>query len=487
MEEIWTTLAAMFRAWTGMIVPDTMRATAVRELGRMADHAGSHPLPFLQTLNDDAEARQELLDRIGLGTTWFLREEAGLAALVARLSQLGPRDEPVLVWSAGCSSGEEPYSLAMAMLEAGVHGRILATDLNRRALWRGIEGRYPRRTLTRLPAHWRARYFEDAGPGMARVTDAVRHCVTFELHNFRTEHALPPGWHRFDAVVCRNVLIYFDREEAVELVDRLAARCRPGGYLLLSAVERPLFWMSNVAVDREAAELVQISRPRPSSPSIRVPVPVPPRAGGDGAAHGRGSLEREPRGRPRAAGAAARAVPDDLIRPGDLLRPDVLIRPDDLIRPRNPDDPAELDNLDDLDGPDDLDDLIRRAGAAELAGRLDDALALVERAVARAPLAATAHVARGLLLKRAARVQEAIDAFRAARFLDAHAWLAPYQLALCLEATGEPAEAEEAYRHALAVIEAGGPPGLARASVAIEALATTVAEVCRNRVGTRDA
>jgi chemotaxis protein methyltransferase CheR len=476
MEEIWHTLAAMFRAWTGMIVPDTMRATAVRELARMADHAGSQPIAFLRTLNDDAEARQELLDRIGLGTTWFLREEAGLAALVGRLSQLGPRDEPVLVWSAGCSSGEEPYSLAMAMLEAGVHGRILATDLNRRALRRGIEGRYPRRTLTRLPAHWRARYFEDAGPGMARVTEAVRRCVTFELHNFRTEHALPPGWHRFDAIVCRNVLIYFEREEAVELVDRLAARCRPGGYLLLSAVERPLFWMSNVAVARETAELVQISRPRPSSPSIRVPVPVHARAAGDAAA-GPGSLERKPRGRPRAAVAATRVVPDDLsrlsrlLRPDDLLRSDALMRPDGLIRPE------ELDNLNDLLG---------RAGAAEQAGRLDDALVLVDRAVARAPLAAVAHLARGLLLKRAARVHEAIDAFRAARFLDAHAWLAPYQLALCLEAIGEPTEAEEAYRHALGVIEAGGPAGLARSSVAIETLATTVAEVCRNRVGARD-
>src|SRR5690606_28928652 len=126
--------------------------------------------------------------------------------------------------------------------------------------------------------------------------------------------------------------------------------------------------------------------------------------------------------------------------------------------------------------------LLDRAQAAEQAGRMDEALALLDQAVARAPLAATAHLARGLLLKRATRTREAIDAFRAARFLAPRAWLAPYQLALCLEAMGEPTEAAEAYRHALGVIEAGGPPGLASASLAIEALATTVAEVCRNRV-----
>jgi chemotaxis protein methyltransferase CheR len=494
MEEIWQTLAALFRAWTGMIVPDTMQATAVRELVRMADHAGSQPMAFLQTLDDDAEARQELLDRIGLGTTWFLREEAGLTALVSRLSQHGSRDEPALVWSVGCSSGEEPYSLAMAMLEAGVNGRILATDLNRRALRHGIDGRYPRRSLARLPAHWRARYFEDAGPGTARVTDAVRRCVSFELHNLRTEHTLPSGWHRFDAIVCRNVLIYFDRDEAVEIVERLAARCRPGGYLLLSAVERPLFWMSNVVVDRDTAELVQVSR-RTSSPSIRVSVPVHEPGTSDAAASPGSPGERELQSRPRTAEPATHAEPDDVrraSRPIGLMATGATGRasaPGEPARPNHVNHAPPVDHLDDLerlDGPADLVGLIGRAGVAEQAGRLDEALALIDSAVARAPLAAAAHLARGLLLKRAARVPEAIDAFRAARFLDAHAWLAPYQLALCLEATGEHTEAEEAYRHALGVIEAGGPPGLASPSAAIEALATTVAEVCRNRVGSRD-
>lgn len=438
--EIWQTLAALFRSWTGMVVPDTMQAAAVREVMRMAADAGSQPMAFLRSLNEDAEARQELLDRIGLGTTWFLRERAGLLALVDRLSQTAARQEPALIWSAGCSSGEEPYSLAMALLEAGVSARILATDLNRRALWRGIEGGYSSRALARLPAHWRARYFEDTGPDTARVTDALRRCVTFELHNLRTDGALPPGWHRFDAVVCRNVLLYFEREEALEIVDHLAARCRPGGYLLLSAVERPLFWMSNAAAAGDTAELVQVPLPRPASPAAPLARPSmpfqeqPPASGAGAASGGPGGPGREgparlPRGTPSGTG-----------------------------------------------------DLLDRAEAAEETGRLDEAMALLDAAVARAPLAATAHLARGLLLKRVTRTREAIDAFRAARFLDAHAWLAPYQLALCLEAAGEHKEAEEAYRHALGVIEVGGPPGLAKTSLAIEALATTVAEVCRNRV-----
>ena len=434
MEEIWQALAALFHAWTGIIVPDTMRAAAVREVLQMAEAAGSEPMPFLRSLDDDAEARQEILDRIGLGTTWFLREQAGLFALVDRLTPLATRAEPLLIWSAGCSSGEEPYSLAMALLEARVPARILATDFNRRALWRGIEGNYPWRALARLPAHWRTRYFDDAGPKLARVNEATRRCVRFELHNFRTDGALPPGWQRFDAVVCRNVLIYFAREEAIALLARLAGRCRAGGYLLLSAVERPLFWMSKLGTVSDTAELIQVPFPGPANPTA----PPMPRA--------------SPRNARSGAGVPATPVSFD--------------------------GPARLARAAATGG----DDLLDRAEAAEQIGQMDEALMLLDAAVARAPLAATAHLARGLLLKRATRVTEAVAAFRAARFLDAHAWLAPYQLALCLEATGEHTEAEEAYRHTLGVIEAGGPPGLAKPSLAIEALATTVAEVCRDRV-----
>jgi chemotaxis protein methyltransferase CheR len=437
-EEIWQTVAGLFLSWTGMVVPDTMRAAAVREVLRMAGDAGSAPMPFLRSLNEDAEARQELLDRVGLGTTWFLREQGGLLALVDRLAPLAAREEPVLVWSAGCSSGEEPYSLAMALLDAGVSARILATDLNRRALWRGVEGSYPTRALARLPAHWRARYFEDTGPETARASEALRRCVTFELHNFRADRALPAGWNRFDAVVCRNVLIYFERGEAIELLDRLAGRCRAGGYLLLSAVERPLFWMSKLATATDAAELIQVPPPRPPSPLAPLARPSVPfqeqLVSGSGGPAASGALDRDGAARPPKATTTS---PDDLLD---------------------------------------------RAEAAEQIGRMDEAMALLDAAVARTPLSAMAHLARGLLLKRVTRIREAIDAFRAARFLDSQAWLAPYQLALCLEASGEHKEAEEAYRHTLGAIEAGGPPGLAKTSLAIEALATTVAEVCRNRV-----
>ncbi|WP_428268145.1 CheR family methyltransferase [Haliangium sp.] len=437
---LWKLIEARFRSWTGMIVPDTMRPTAIRAVTTMAAQAGVQPDVLLHELEHDAGRRQHLLDAIGLGTTWFLREEAGLFALVEHLASVIPVGQTALVWSAGCSSGEEPYSLAMALTDAGLNAQILATDINRRSLRRAFDGIYPRHAVRRLPPRWRARFFESAGRDSVRVSEHIRSAVTFELHNIHTELRLPSGWHRFDAVVCRNVLIYFDRDEAIELIDRLARRCRPGGYLLLSAVERPLFWMSNVATNRDIAELVQVSPERPvARQEVRTPAPTPM------------SAPEPPRREVAIAG---------------------------VLDPERQSKKARTD-------PADIDDLLARAEEAERAGRPEDALVMLEAGLAGLPLSASAHLAHGLLLKRTGRTRAAIEAFRAARFLDQHAWMAPYQLGLCLEALGEPKEAEEAYRHALAVLEAGGKAGLGRPSVGIEDLATTVVEVCRARLGGR--
>lgn len=424
MEDLWQAVLVLFQQWTGMILPSTMRGRVLDTVRRQAREAERPPLLFLRALSRDAPLRQRLLDDIGLGTTWFMRDEAGLRAMVDALARVTPAGQSVCVWSAGCASGEEPYSLAMALTEAGMNARILATDLNRRALRLAFEGRYRAHAVDRLSPAWRVRYFADAGPGMKRVSDAIRQQVTFELHNFRTSDDLPAGWHRFDAVVCRNVLIYFDRAEAVRIIDRLARRCRPGGYLLLGAVERPLFWMREMAASSDAAELVQVrsdTQPSATPQPRRVSASVP---------------AVQPRAEQSVEDAAA------------------------------------------------IDDLLVQAEAAEQGGRIGEALAMTHKAVTRAPLSAPAHLARGLALKRAGRLHDAIEAFRVARFLDDHAWLAPFQLALCLESMGEMEEAYEAYRHALGVLDAQGPTGLGKISIAVENLATTVAEVCRNRVQT---
>jgi chemotaxis protein methyltransferase CheR len=182
----------------------------------------------------DAEAIAVLVEHVVVSETAFWRHPEQLEAF-GRLAA-GARG-PLSVWSAGCATGEEPYSVAMALLEAGRAGkgdRILATDVSSRALAAASAGVYGVRTMRKLPAALE-RWFE-AGFDR-RIRDEVRSIVEFRRHNLVADPA--PGG-PFDFVLCRNVLIYFDGRTAAAVLDRLCGALRPGGALVLGPVELPL-------------------------------------------------------------------------------------------------------------------------------------------------------------------------------------------------------------------------------------------------------
>jgi chemotaxis protein methyltransferase CheR len=164
--------------------------------------------------------------------TAFWRHPEQLAAL-GRLAADARR--PLAIWSAGCATGEEPYSVAIALLEAGRGGmgdRIVATDVSARALDAAAAGVYGIRSTRKLPLALGARWFE-AGVER-RVRAEVRALVEFRRHNLVADPA--PGG-PFDVVLCRNVLIYFDPRTAGEVLRRLVGALRPGGVLVLGPVE----------------------------------------------------------------------------------------------------------------------------------------------------------------------------------------------------------------------------------------------------------
>ncbi len=187
-------------------------------------------------LHEDAPAIAALIEYTVVGESYFYRHPEQFAAL-QRYVFGSP--EPLRIWSAGCASGEEPYSLAMALLESGRapgRDRILATDVSERALERAREGVYRPWSLRRLPPELRARHFVEQG-GALRIAPQVRALVAFERHNLARDPA-PSG--PFDLVLCRNVLIYFDPTVTAEVLYRLAGAARPGGFLVLGPVELPL-------------------------------------------------------------------------------------------------------------------------------------------------------------------------------------------------------------------------------------------------------
>ncbi|HEY3860725.1 MAG TPA: CheR family methyltransferase [Verrucomicrobiae bacterium] len=186
-----------------------------------------------------------LIDVISTNVTSFFREEQHFqflsnAALPQWAASPNRRVGDVFrVWSAGCSSGEEPYSAAIVLAEFFARnprhrGHVMASDISGDMLQRARAGVY-RTDQIRLPeVEWLKRYFlkgVGAFQGCCRVKDELKKLVAFHHANL-----FAPGFpthEQMDAILCRNVMIYFNRRTQEELVQRLSARLAPGGYLLI--------------------------------------------------------------------------------------------------------------------------------------------------------------------------------------------------------------------------------------------------------------
>jgi chemotaxis protein methyltransferase CheR len=184
---------------------------------------------YARLLDRDAREYQDLLDTLTINVTKFFRNAETWNALRPHLRQLANTRPSLRVWSAGCASGEEPYTIAVLLVAAGAGGIIDATDIDRLSLERTRQAQYPDAAFTEMPPDLRRRYFRDGQP-IPEVRDLVR----VRAHDLTRD---PPPRAPYDLIVCRNVVIYFERAAQeklfLEFVDALA----PGGILLLGKVE----------------------------------------------------------------------------------------------------------------------------------------------------------------------------------------------------------------------------------------------------------
>jgi chemotaxis protein methyltransferase CheR len=172
-------------------------------------------------------------------TSWF-RDLTPFQTLTGHVVPTLVADHPAMtslrVWSAACSSGQEPYSIAMALLEAAasVTVEVTATDISREVLSRGRAGRYCQIEINRgLPVAMLVKHFTRAGTEW-ELSEQVRSKVTFIQHNLLDP---PPLRGPFDIIFLRNVLIYFDLETRREVLRRVRRVLRPGGFLQLGTTE----------------------------------------------------------------------------------------------------------------------------------------------------------------------------------------------------------------------------------------------------------
>jgi len=238
---------------TGVSLADSKRDMLASRLLRRLRHLGLHTYAdyyrYLLENDPDGTERQEFINCVTTNKTDFFRESHHFdflrdVLLPARREQaLRGAPRRLRIWSSACSTGEEPYTLAITLLEhlsplATWDVRILASDIDTQVLRQAELGIYPENRTSGLSEELLHRYFlrgKGANSGQVRVRPEVRNLVTFRQINL-----IDPDWPihtRFDAIFCRNVLIYFDRPTQQKLLDRFADFLVPGGYLFLGHSE----------------------------------------------------------------------------------------------------------------------------------------------------------------------------------------------------------------------------------------------------------
>ena len=193
---------------------------------------------------EGAPERAQMIAALTTNVTRFFREPHHFDHLRQKLLEPLQKDirsgRRLRIWSAGCSSGQEPYSIALTLLSLipdarAYDARILATDINTLVLDTARKATCPAEELSSVPAELRRSWVETAGNGTLRLDDGPRALVSFRQLN------LIAGWPMkgpFDAVFCRNVAIYFDERTQMRLLNRISGLIRPGGYLYLGHSER---------------------------------------------------------------------------------------------------------------------------------------------------------------------------------------------------------------------------------------------------------
>jgi len=273
--------ADLVRSHCGIAFANETRFLLERRIARRMRELGITSLAAYQyELRRESRRDGELaalIDEITTNETYFFRERSQLRALVGEIlpEALVARRErgggPVSVWSAGCSSGEEPYSIVILAREAGFDPerdlRVYASDISRRMMKRARAGSYRETSFRETESALRARYFEEKD-GTWTVSDAVKKCVDF-IHLNLMDRSRVALLGAMDVILCRNVMIYFDADTKREVIGTFEDKLRTGGHLLLGHSESLINVTSGLELRHLKNDLVY----RKPIPGLRQPDP----------------------------------------------------------------------------------------------------------------------------------------------------------------------------------------------------------------------
>ena len=239
-------IAALAKAEAGLILPAskvTMVQSRLRH--RLAALGLTSYEAYSKFVGGDegASERRHMISALTTNVSHFFRENHHFDILrtqaLPALLQKARSGQPVRIWSAGCSSGQEPYSIAMLILEAApdlqnLDTLILATDIDPKILEKAESGIYSDHQITGVPSGMRGKYLKSDGANFS-VTPAVRRMIRFRELNLLRDW---PMRTQFDVIFCRNVVIYFDTETQDRLWPRFQQALKPDGWFFLGHSER---------------------------------------------------------------------------------------------------------------------------------------------------------------------------------------------------------------------------------------------------------
>lgn len=409
----------LLREWIGLDAATIGSAAVDRAVrSRMAALGIAEPAGFAALVRGDAAERDRLVEEVIVAESWFFRDRqvfSFVADFAVTLAGL-PGRTPVRILCVPCASGEEPYSVAMALLDAGLtpgQFTIDAVDVSRAALARAARGQYSANAFRNADTTFRDRWFHPAGTASV-LDERVRGCVRFSWGNL-LEEGFVTGREQYDVIFCRNLLIYLTadaRRQVEDVVDRLL---RPDGILILGAAEPPI--MKGDWIQAGAASVFALRR------GIHLPRQATPPT----AASAARAAPRPPR--PRVAASAPASIPS----------------------PR-PAAPASTES------PPSLGELLDQAGQLANAGRHLDALALCERWRTTLPPAPELFFLMGMLHQAIGDADRAEGCFHKTLYLDAAHEEALLALALLARQRGDTRMADTYRQSAARVLARKGTP-----------------------------
>ncbi|MGQ9925599.1 MAG: CheR family methyltransferase [Chloroflexaceae bacterium] len=425
-------LRDLVAGYCGVYLDDT-RLTTIEAAARRRAEFLRQPLPIyvatLRARRDPLEL-QQLAELLLNHETQFFRNRPHMDALrsevLPALHQRLPPGLPLRIWSAGCSTGEEPYSIAIAALEALGDPpprpiEIWATDLSESALARARAGTYRGRTLANLSAQQRTRFFERRGDGLA-IGSAARRLVRFEQLNLL--EPFPPQARGLHIIFCQNVTIYFQVRTCRALMERFYHALDEGGTLFLGFSETLWNIFDRFHWQEVAGTYVYVKQSERQEP-LRVP---PIRSG---ASSPRAAVRRFGTKPAAATGAEIVTRGRALLAAGDIRSALALFSEAPLADQHAPQILA----------------LAARAHADR--GDLDLAAAEAHRALELNPLTTEAHMLIGLIYARQGQHTAAIQQLERARYLDGDSPVIAFHLAESYRQAGRFESALREYRSAL--------------------------------------